>query len=187
MPVLETERLLVRPFELNDLEACHELLDVEAWQTGRSVDERKTWLTWAVLNYNALSDLRQPAFGDRAVVLKSSAEVVGSVGLVWSVMPFDRLPSFGGHESESLTQPQVGLFWATRTAHRNRGIATEAARLLVDFGFGTMKLRSIVATTTYENAASQAVMRHLGMSIEHNPLPDPPWFQVVGVLHNTHQ
>jgi hypothetical protein len=30
-------------------------------------------------------------------------------------------------------------------------------------------------------------MRHLGMAIEHNPRPDPPWFQVVGVLHNTRE
>jgi hypothetical protein len=28
------------------------------------------------------------------------------------------------------------------------------------------------------------VMQKLGMRIEHNPLPEPPWFQVGGVLDN---
>jgi hypothetical protein len=29
-----------------------------------------------------------------------------------------------------------------------------------------------------------AVMRKVGMQIEKNPFPDPPWFQVVGFLEN---
>jgi hypothetical protein len=28
------------------------------------------------------------------------------------------------------------------------------------------------------------VMRKLGMRIERNPLPEPPWLQIVGVLDN---
>jgi RimJ/RimL family protein N-acetyltransferase len=187
MPVLETERLLVRPFELTDLEACHQLLDVEAWQTDRSIGDRETWLRWAVLNYGALSDLKQPPYGDRAVVLRSTGELVGSVGLVPALMPFDRLPSFGGHAATDRVQSEVGMLWATRSAHRTRGYATEAAGALVYYAFDTLNLSCILAWTDYDNAASQAVMRHLGMSIEHNPRPDPPWFQVIGVLQNTRQ
>jgi len=28
------------------------------------------------------------------------------------------------------------------------------------------------------------VTRKLGMRVEHNPYPDPAWFQVVGILEN---
>jgi RimJ/RimL family protein N-acetyltransferase len=185
MPVLATERLIVRPFEPGDLEACHQLLDVEAWQTGRSSDYRAEWLEWTVLSYRFQAQQMQPPFGDRAVVLKATGEVVGSVGLVWSLMPFGRLPSLGGNETSNWTQVEVGLFWATRSAYRNQGIATEAANALIDYAFSTLNLGRIIATTAYDNAASQAVMRRLGMSVERNPRPDPPWFQVVGVLHNT--
>jgi RimJ/RimL family protein N-acetyltransferase len=187
MPVLETERLLVRPFRPDDLEACHRLLDIEAWQTGRSIGDREVWLRWAVLNYEALADLRMPPYGDRAVVLKATSDIVGSVGLVPGLMPFQRLPSFGGLAASNRTQPQVGIFWATGSAHLNRGYATEAARALVDYAFGTLNLSCILAWTDHDNAASQAVMRHLGMSIERNPRADPPWFQVIGILHNTNQ
>jgi hypothetical protein len=27
-------------------------------------------------------------------------------------------------------------------------------------------------------------MQKIGMTITHNPLPDPPWLQVVGILEN---
>jgi RimJ/RimL family protein N-acetyltransferase len=187
MPVLETERLIVRPFELTDLESCHQLLDLEAWQTGQSTADRQTWLQWIVLNYGALADLMQPPYGDRAVVLKATSEIVSAVGLVPGLMPFDRLPSFGGNAASNRFQPQVGMYWATRSAHSNLGYATEAARALVEYAFGTLNLSCILAWTDYDNLASQAVMRHLGMSIERNPRPDPPWFQIVGVLHNTRQ
>jgi RimJ/RimL family protein N-acetyltransferase len=45
-----------------------------------------------------------------------------------------------------------------------------------------MQLRRLIATTEYDNAASQAVMRKLGMRLVHNPNPEPAWFQVVGCL-----
>lgn len=38
------------------------------------------------------------------------------------------------------------------------------------------------ATTEYDNTASIGVMRKPGMTIAKNPLPDPPWLQVVGIL-----
>ena len=50
--------------------------------------------------------------------------------------------------------------------------------------FETMNLGRIIATTEFENTASMAVMGKLGMRIERNPAPDPPWLQVVGVLEN---
>jgi hypothetical protein len=44
--------------------------------------------------------------------------------------------------------------------------------------------RQIVAMTRYDNPASIGVMRKLGMRIEHNLLPDPPWLQVVGIIES---
>jgi hypothetical protein len=50
--------------------------------------------------------------------------------------------------------------------------------------FQKLRLKRIVATTTYANAASMGVMRKLGMRIESNLYPDPPWLQIVGILEN---
>jgi [ribosomal protein S5]-alanine N-acetyltransferase len=55
---------------------------------------------------------------------------------------------------------------------------------LVDFAFEQLRLARIVATTERDNAASQAVMRHLGMRMHENALDEPAWFQVVGILEH---
>ena len=63
--------------------------------------------------------------------------------------------------------------------------STEAALALITFAFGQLRIKQVVATTCFENIGSQAVMRKLGMKIEKNPLGEPAWLQVVGVLKNS--
>ena len=104
-------------------------------------------------------------------------------GLVPSFDAFSQLPYWGGVEN-SPSHPEVGLFWVIGTKHQRQGYAVEAAQGLIDFAFNTLNLARIVATTEYDNIASQSVMQKLGMIIEKNPYPDPPWLQVVGILEN---
>jgi RimJ/RimL family protein N-acetyltransferase len=80
--------------------------------------------------------------------------------------------------------PEVGLFWVIDPAQQRRGYATEAAQAMIRHAFTDLHLKRIIATTEYTNTASQGVMRKLGMQVLHNPLPDPHWLQVVGVLQN---
>jgi RimJ/RimL family protein N-acetyltransferase len=97
------------------------------------------------------------------------------------------LPSFGdvaGSAAARRSTPEVGLFWALSFEGRGHGYATEAARGLIDYAFSALNLRRIIATTDHANFASIAVMRRVGMRIEKNPYPDPPWLQVVGILEN---
>ena len=54
---------------------------------------------------------------------------------------------------------------------------------MIDYAFGELRLWRILATTQYDNLASQAVMRKLGMTVTRNPLPEPAWMQVVGVRY----
>jgi RimJ/RimL family protein N-acetyltransferase len=185
IPVLETERLIVRSLMMDDLNDCHRLfLDIK-WADPHASDElnlqtRREWLEWTVRNYVELARLNQPPYGDRAVVLKSK-QFVGQVGLVPSMGPFSQLPLFGGREDAPFS-PEVGLFWAILPEFQERGFATEAARALVSYAFGTLRLGRIVATTQFDNQASIAVMRRLGMRIERNPYSEPKWFQIVGIL-----
>jgi RimJ/RimL family protein N-acetyltransferase len=125
----------------------------------------------------------QPPYGDRAVLLKETGQLIGSVGLVPCVDVYGQLPSLGGQANCPATA-EVGLLWLIDTAHQGKGYAAEAAQTLINYAFDTMRLQRLIATTEYDNLASQAVMRKLGMTIERNPFPDPPWLQVVGILAN---
>ncbi len=55
---------------------------------------------------------------------------------------------------------------------------------LVKTDFQHLNLKRVIATTDYYNQASIGVMHKLGMRIERNPLPEPRWMQVVGVIEN---
>ena len=194
MPVLETARLRIRPFTMEDLPDVHRLLDVELRDADLRIDkmetlgERTEWLQWTVLNYTQLAKLRQPPYGDRAIILKSSEQLIGSCGFVPCLNAFEQLPGFATAE---LTQnpgsysTEFGLFYAISPAHQREGYASEVAQAMVDYAFGHLLLRRVVATTTYENIPSIGVMDKLGMRVEKNPLREPPWLQVVGVLENS--
>ena len=192
MPLLQTQRLIIRPFTLDDLNDIHQILDMDlefvaADEQPHTVEERKAWLKWTVMNYEQLERLYQPPYSDRAVVLKRSSQLIGTCGFVPSLGPFGRLPSYRNPVDSSTAQcnfPEVGLFYALSNVHRGHGYATEAAEAIIEYAFRELALGRIVATTTYDNTRSIRVMQRAGMRIERNPLPDPPWFQVVGILVN---
>ena len=187
MPALDTPRLRIRPFALDDLDAVHRLLDVELGSEGALTrDERQRWLQWTILSYRELAQLHQPPYGDRAIVLKRTEKLIGACGYAPVLDAFGQIPALrrGDAERTGLTSPEVGLYYALSPAHRGHGYATEAARALVDHAFDRLRLARLVATTTHDNGGSIGVMRRLGMRIERNPHPTPPWLQVVGVLEH---
>jgi hypothetical protein len=114
-------------------------------------------------------------------VLKDSGRFAGLVGLVPLLAPFGQLPCFGGTEQAPFSA-EVGLFWALLPEMQGHGFATEAVCALTAYAGTTLKLARIMASTTYDNTASIAVMQRLGMRIEKNPFPDPAWFQITGIL-----
>lgn len=188
MPTLETERLVIRPFTEEDLDAAHRILDVElgeadlGYESAKGIEERGRWLRWTVMNYEELAKLEQPPYGDRAVTLRRTGQMVGACGYVPCLGPFDQLrspPAAGSAPSAYTTE--FGLYYAVSPAFQRRGYATEAARALLEYAFRHLRLKHVVAMTTIGNVASVRVMEKLGMRVERNPHPEPPWFQVVGI------
>lgn len=191
MPPLETERLLIRPFQIDDFEAIHRILDIEHEDVVHDEESlaqartaRHRWLQWISLNPDELAALYQPPYGDRAVILKETDTLIGACGYAPILMPLEQIPYFRTDQSRfpARNVNEFGLYWAISTAHQGRGYATEAGRALIDYAFTSLNLKRIVANTDYDNLASQAVMRKLGMTILRNPDPEPPWMQIIGVL-----
>ena len=186
--VLETPRLIIRAFQPDDLHAIHRILDLTFGDGSKIADEealneRRSWLEWSRLSAEWLPKMFQPPYGDRAVVLKRTAEVIGEVGLVPCFEVFEQIPGLSRGESPSVYRiTEMGLFWAIDPDQQRQGYATEAAQALIDFAFQQLRVKRLIATTEYDNAASMGVMRKLGMRIEKNPFSDPPWLQVVGIL-----
>ena len=173
LPVIRTSRLSIRPLTGSDADACRAVLE------STDEDAFQRWFTWAVAAPAALADLLQPPYGERAVTLAATGELVGLVALVPSLGPFAQLE--GGPPGGPWT-PELGLYWALAPAHRGHGYATEAAAALCRELFAVVNAGRLVAMTQHTNVDSQAVMRRLGMRLLTNPHPEPAWFQVVGIM-----
>jgi RimJ/RimL family protein N-acetyltransferase len=188
---LATDRLVIRCLQPDDLPAIHRILD-QTFGDGSLVDdagalrERRSWVEWSILNEKWLAELRQPPYGDRAITLPATGAVIGSIGYVPLLMPFEQIPDLGGAAQPAAAHatPEFGLFWTIDPAHQRRGYASEAARAMIAYAFQTLRLQRILATTQFSNVASQGVMLKVGMRLARNPWPEPRWFQVIGVLDN---
>jgi RimJ/RimL family protein N-acetyltransferase len=191
--ILETPRLTIRAFQPGDLEAIHRILDLTFGDGSKIADEealteRRAWLEWSRLSAEWLPKMYQPPYGDRAVVLKCTHEVIGAAGYVPCFDVFEQIPGLGrGGPPSAYRVAEFGLFWAIDPEQQRQGYATEAAQALIDFAFQQLRVKRLIATTEYDNIASMGVMRKLGMRIEKNPYADPPWLQVVGVLDHPEQ
>lgn len=86
------------------------------------------------------------------------------LGIVWSAS--DELIGMARLGVASAEQREGDMGYGIRLDRAGQGIATEAAALLLRFGFDTLGLHRIVAYHHPDNAASQRVLEKLGMQRE---------------------
>jgi RimJ/RimL family protein N-acetyltransferase len=147
--VLETERLLLRPFDQADLGDLVRLHGEESFwwyplRRGMTPEETEGFLDRTLADCR---DPERPAF--HAVVERSGGALIGWAGL--SVPDF--LPE---------VLPAVEIGWRLGTAHRGLGYATEAGSAALRWGFDDLGLDAILSIFEPQNIASGRVMDHLG-------------------------
>ena len=62
--------------------------------------------------------------------------------------------------------PDIELGWTLLPDVWKRGLATEAARACLDYGFNTIGFREVISAVLPDNAAAMRVADKLGMSVE---------------------
>jgi RimJ/RimL family protein N-acetyltransferase len=102
-------------------------------------------------------------FGLMAAELRASGEFIGYVGL--------SVPGF-----EAPFMPAVEIGWRLAAKYWGRGLATEAAREVLRYGFDEVGLESVVSFTVPGNVRSRRVMEKIGMGLvgefDHPRLPE---------------
>ena len=150
IPVLETDRLRLRPFTSDDETAVFALAsDPEVARFVRFEPHRDIAETRAFLELVERYYRRGNPFA-WAIVRREDDRLIGSCGFV------DQAP-----ERESA---EIG-YWLGKP-YWGKGYAVEAARALVDFGFEQMGLGRVEAKCFLENRAGQRVIEKLGMKFE---------------------
>lgn len=144
--ILETERLILRTWTLADapklFEICGDADVMKRLGTGKpyeTIDQADEFLRWAE-NYQTAN-----GFCRWAVLLKENQEIVGSCGFA---RPH-------GTEEIELGYLLAKKFWG-------KGLATEAAKACLHYGFERLKFNEVIAITDLENTASQKVLEKIG-------------------------
>lgn len=146
---LRGERVVLREFAVDDVDQVLALVG----------DERVTaWLSF---------DSRSRAEADAMVagtLERARAEPRSEYYLAVALPAGDEIVGFVRLGLDGVQAAKLG--YAVHADKWGRGYATEAVRLMLDFGFGRLGLQRISAAIGPDNAASIAVVRRLGLQYE---------------------
>jgi ribosomal-protein-alanine N-acetyltransferase len=149
LPTLETERLILRPFEMADAPTVQAL--ASAWEIADTTlniphpypdDGAASWISTHPSNI----DKGQYTF---AMVRKQDNGLVGSMGI-------------GANPRHN--KAELG-YWVG-VPYWNLGYASEAARRIIEWGFRELMLNRIYARYLTRNPASARVMQKAGLKYE---------------------
>ncbi|PST22084.1 N-acetyltransferase [Mesorhizobium plurifarium] len=111
-------------------------------------------------------NIRETGFGFFALAFREDDAPIGFCGLARTDL------------EPHLPDGTVEIGWRLAVRHWGKGYVTEAARALLDYGFGERKLGEIVAIAVSANTRSTAVMKRIGMhpdcarDFDHPGVPD---------------
>jgi ribosomal-protein-alanine N-acetyltransferase len=149
--ILRTERLVLREFTADDWEATFAYENDPRYLRFYERDEVTERQCKALIYQFILWQGEQPrSRAQLAITLADTGELIGNVGV----------------RRETAEEPLADMGFELSPDHWGRGYATEAARAMVDWGFGEWGLDRIHAHCVSENAASARVLERVGMRLE---------------------
>ncbi|HDR7356130.1 GNAT family N-acetyltransferase [Bacillus wiedmannii] len=150
MIVLETERLVLRWFDIKDAPFILELVNDPAWiqfigdKRIKNLDDAKKYiLNGPVDMYNKIG------FGLYLVERKEDLTPLGMCGLI---------------KRDSLEDVDIGFAFLEK--FRSKGYGFESASAVIDYGIQKLGLKRIVAITTIDNINSGKLLEKVGLQFE---------------------
>ena len=148
---LETERIKLRLFEINDCERMFynwanddEVTKYLTWKPHKSIEDTKNILEQWIKNYS------KKDFYQWAIELKDINEPIGSIGVV--------------KQSDEINMVHIGYCIGKRWW--NKGITSEALKIIIKFFFEEVGINRIESRHDPNNPNSGKVMEKCGMKYE---------------------
>ncbi len=147
-PVLETERLLLRPITPKDADAAFVWLSDEKvnkfmpYNLYKNTDEVLYWINMIIPRDNNFH---------WGIVLKESNLLIGSC----SIGPDKKEPG------------AWGFGYNIRSDYWNKGLTTEATKRMIEFAHKEKGIKDFVSNHAVDNPASGRVMEKCGLTFEH--------------------
>ncbi len=149
MPNLTTARLQLRPSTTTDIDALHRLWTDAGVRKYLWDDEIITREVTAEVVASSLADFAEHGFGHWVITWKDQTELIGWGGL--------------RHFGEP---PEVEVLYGFFPGFWGQGLAVEATRAMLHYGFTELGLERIYAGTDPPNTPSVRVMEKAGMRFD---------------------
>ncbi|NFF39701.1 GNAT family N-acetyltransferase [Clostridium argentinense] len=158
---IETNRLLIRPYSLEDAERIYQIVGEKNFykyipEDVPSLDEVKDIIKWSIDCCKKNTPDKIYKF-NLAIIHKDDNKVIGYCGL----------------GPDDLNLQEVELYYGLSNEYRSQGLASEAAYALVEYGFKVIKLKKIIGLVDAENTHSIKLVEKLGMKY-HFKIKDLP-------------
>jgi RimJ/RimL family protein N-acetyltransferase len=144
IPRLETDRLLLREWRIEDFEPLADFYsdaDVMRWLTGEPLSRHDTWIRLA----SVIGHWQLRGYGVWAVERKSDGAFVGRVGL-----------------NNPEGWPGLEVAWTLGKPYWGAGYASEAARAAMSYGFLSQPVDRLISVIHIDNKPSQSVAQRIG-------------------------
>lgn len=146
---IPTERLILRPFRLGDVEDMLEFLShPSVARVTPNIEATESGLRDYVALQHSYKPFELSKCYDLGVERRADGKVLGLLSMV------------------TLAHRQGEIGWGLGVDHRGQGYATEGACALITYCFRILQYHRIYAITTDKNASSWCVMERLGMRQE---------------------
>lgn len=155
--ILETERLLLRPFEMSDADELFEMdknpnVHDYLWQKPvEHIDEVYAYIEMVQKQY------QENGIGRFSTILKETNELIGWTGI-----------KFVNDHIENGNTNFYDYGYRLNPKFWGKGYATEASTAWLDYGFNQMSIQEMNAYTHAENSASNRVLEKIGMTFMQN-------------------
>ncbi|HZY69155.1 MAG TPA: GNAT family protein [Devosia sp.] len=149
---LKTDRLVLRPFERDDLDhvlSYYSLPEVQRYLEWKARDKTEAKAAFEAMRKQ--KRLTRPGeILTLAIARKSDSAVIGHVSLRWA----------------DATAGQGEIRFAIAPAFRRKGYCKEAISAVMNHAFNEFRLHRIFAVTAGSNEASSRLLKGLGMRLE---------------------
>lgn len=148
--IITSERLLIRPITKNDTDAYYKYASDKNITMMMHLPKETREEAEAFVSY-AVSEWRKDNPNDREYVIVYEGNIIGGINLEYND-----------------TKDACEIGWIVHKDYRNKGIASEAAKLLIEYAFNTLLVHKVTSHCDSSNVTSEKVMKKAGMMLIDN-------------------
>ncbi|SOC43237.1 GNAT family N-acetyltransferase [Ureibacillus acetophenoni] len=148
---LETDRLIIRPYKIEDIDQTYAVVSEKDFYQyiPEEIPDRegvRKIIEWSITQNQKNTADKIYKF-NLAIIHKEDGKIIGYCGL----------------GPDDLGMGETEIYYGISSQYRKQGLALEAAKATLEYGFEVIGLKKIMAFADYRNLPSLKILENLGM------------------------